>query len=98
MHLLVQVLGRLGREELRAELRDACVMDAGLELRVRVGADGRPLLALARLSTGNRDRRLASGLAARLAVLSLDAVVESHSSFSLCLRHRAAAPALFLAL
>ena len=79
VHLLVQVLGRLRREELRPQLGDAGVVDAGLQLGIRVGRGRRPLVTrLRRRAANERDRRLGPGFAGGLAVLAFDAVVESH--------------------
>src|SRR5829696_662059 len=78
MDLLVQVLVRLGCEELRAELRDARVVDPRLQLCVRIVV--RPLwLGVSRRRADELDRRcLAVPLAGPGAVPAFDAIVESH--------------------
>ena len=75
---LGQVLARLGREELRPELRDARVVDTRLQLGVRVrGRALRPRL----LADRRVDVASAIGLLFRPAapfVAALDPVVEAH--------------------
>src|SRR5207253_9718902 len=71
---LGEVLGRLPLEELRPELRDARVVDAGLELRV--GTDPPLLRVLARGGTAARDARGDRDAVAVL--LGVAAVVAAH--------------------
>src|SRR5205823_10617201 len=67
-------LGRLPLEELRAELRDARVVDAGLELGVRV--DGPLLRVLVRDLP--RERVAGDDRDAVALLLDLEAIVEAH--------------------
>ncbi len=72
---LVQVLSRLGRKQLGAEAGDAGVVDAGLEIRVRVGLL-RP--AVAALADCERSRLGAVLVRSDDAERALDSIVEAH--------------------
>ena len=72
---LFEVLRRLGREQLGAELGDARVVDATLQIRVRI-ALARPRSAVLRLTGGQRRR--VGGRVLRDENRPVDAVVESH--------------------
>src|SRR5207253_5827885 len=71
---LVQVLVRLALEELRAELRDALVVDARLQLGIRIGAR----LLLRRLVRLRAERALGQQLRSDSSALLREAVVETH--------------------
>ena len=72
---LFEVLRRLGREQLGAELGDARVMDAGLQFRVGILPTSPPVPVL-RLA--GRERRRLGGRVLRDEDGAVDAIVETH--------------------